>query len=405
MRVLLAPGAMSPEPGGAPIAALGLGAREVAESLARGWSRARPDDSLALLPIPDGGPGLAEAIDPSVVESWTVLQTPGPLGQERRAGLLRLAPASAAGPRAGAAPGATLILDAASTAPVPADRHEAGIEAEHGSTWGLGEALRQALERTGDGDVLVVGLARTAAHDGGAGLLDALGGAERARGLLAGRGIVLALADTLPLGGMSGAGQALTALTDLAPEVIQELDRQACSQASALASGASRGAPGPGALPLIQAASGGADAEVGPGGQPRPSAWGTGAGGGAAMVLRALGARALPGARVAAGLLGLDAAVEDVDVVVTAVGEAYDILADSVPEVVGAAASRLALPAIVVAGVSAVPRGELAGAGIVSQYALTDPGAPGGQWFDGGAASIVQRLEAVGERLARTWSR
>lgn len=123
------------------------------------------------------------------------------------------------------------------------------------------------------------------------------------------------------------------------------------------------------------------------------------------MVLRALGARALPGARVAAGLLGLDAAVEDVDVVVTAVGEAYDILADSVPEVVGAAASRLALPAILVAGVSAVPRGELAGAGIVSQYALTDPGAPGGQWFDGGAASIVQRLEAVGERLARTWSR
>mgnify|MGYP000854194598 CR=1 FL=1 len=88
-----------------------------------------------------------------------------------------------------------------------------------------------------------------------------------------------------------------------------------------------------------------------------------------------------------------------------AVGEAYDILADSVPEVVGTAASRLALPAILVAGLSAVPRGELAGAGIVSQYALTDPGAPGGQWSDGGAAGIVQRLEAMGERLARTWSR
>lgn len=404
MRVLLAPGAMSPEPGGAPIAELGLGARAVAEALARGWSRARPDDALALLPIPDGGPGLTTAIQPGAVEDRTVLDVPGPLGQARQAALVRLTRAAGAAGAGGAgAPGATLILDAASTAPVPADRHEAGIEAEHGSTWGLGEALRQALERTGDGDVLVVGLARTAAHDGGAGLLDALGGAERARGLLAGRGIVLALADTLPLGGMSGAGQALTSLTDLAPEVIQELDRQACSQASALALGASGGRPGSGALPLAQVASGGADAEAGPGGQPRPSAWGTGAGGGAAMVLRALGARALPGARVAAGLLGLDAAVEDVDVVVTAVGEAYDILADSVPEVVGAAASRLALPAILVAGVSAVPRGELAGAGIVSQYALTPAG--GGQWIDGGAPGIAQRLEGLGERLARTWSR
>ena len=102
MRVLIAPGAMSPEPGGAPIAALGLGAREAAEALARGWVRARPDDSLALLPIPDGGPGLAEAIPPSVVESRIVLQAPGPLGQERRAGLL---PGQRCGPTSRRRPG------------------------------------------------------------------------------------------------------------------------------------------------------------------------------------------------------------------------------------------------------------------------------------------------------------
>lgn len=401
MRVLLAPGAMSPEPGGAPIAELGLGARAVAEALARGWSRARPDDALALLPIPDGGPGLTTAIQPGAVEDRAVLDVPGPLGQARQAALVRLTRAAGAG-GAGAA-GATWVLDAASIAPIPADRREAGREAEHGSTRGLGEAMRQALGRAREGDVLVVGLARTAAHDGGAGLLDALGGPEGARALIAGRDVVLALADTAPLGGMNGAGQGLIALTGLAPTAVQDLDRRACSRASALLLALAGGDPAPKALLIGQAPGTGMGAEGHRDGPLRPSGWGTGAGGGAAIILRALGARALPGARVAEGLTGLEAAAEEADLVVTAVGEAYDILADSVVDVVGAAASRLALPAVLVTGISAVPRGELAGAGIVSQYALTPAG--GGQWIDGGAPGIAQRLEAVGERLARTWSR
>lgn len=401
MRVLLAPGAMSPEPGGAPIAELGLGARAVAEALARGWSRARPDDALALLPIPDGGPGLTTAIQPGAVEDRAVLDVPGPLGQARQAALVRLTRAAGAG-GAGAA-GATWVLDAASIAPIPADRREAGREAEHGSTRGLGEAMRQALGRAREGDVLVVGLARTAAHDGGAGLLDALGGPEGARALIAGRDVVLALADTAPLGGMNGAGQGLIALTGLAPAAVQDLDRRACSRASALLPALAGGDPAPKALLIGQAPGAGVGAEGHRDGPLRPSGWGTGAGGGAAIILRALGARALPGARVAAGLTGLEAAAEEADLVVTAVGEAYDILADSVVDVVGAAASRLALPAVLVTGISAVPRGELAGAGIVSQYALTPAG--GGQWIDGGAPGIAQRLEGLGERLARTWSR
>ncbi|ARD41573.1 glycerate kinase [Actinomyces gaoshouyii] len=403
MRVLLAPGPMSPEPGGAPITELGLGARDVAEALARGWSRARPDDALALLPIPDGGPGLTTVIRPSAVESRTILQAPGPLGGTRQADLLRLAPAGGAG-TGPAAPSTTWILDAASIAPVPADRHEAGREAEHGSTRGFGEALRQALERAHQGDVLIVGLARTAAHDGGAGLLDALGGPERARSRMSGRSIILALADTLPLGGMSGAGEGLTALTGIAPTVAQDLDRRACSHASALISALASDHPAPRLL-LDPTAGGGASPGGSHDGRLRPSAWGTGAGGGAAMILRALGARALPGARVAAGLLGLGAAAEEADLLVTAVGEAYGILADSVAEAVGAAASRLALPAILVAGLSAVPRGELAGVGIVSQYALAPAGASGERWFDGGAPGIARGLEGMGERLARTWSR
>ncbi|WP_159626391.1 glycerate kinase [Actinomyces sp. zg296] len=402
MRVLLAPGAMSPEPGGAPIAGLGLGARGVAEALARGWSRARPDDALALLPIADGGPELTTAIQPSAVEDRAVLDVPGPLGQARQAPLVRLA--RAAGARGEGLGGATWVLDAASASAVPADRREAGREAQRGSTRGLGEAVRQALERAREGDVLVVGLARAAAHDGGAGLLDALGGPEGARVLIAGRDVVLALADTSPLGGMNGAGQGLIALTGLAPAVVQDLDRGACSWASALLPALAGGDHAPKALPIGQAPGAGMGAKGHRDEPLRPSAWGTGAGGGAAIILRALGARALPGARVMAGLTGLETAAEEADLVITAVGEAYDILADSVVDVVGAAASRLALPAVLVTGLSAVPRGELAAAGIVSQYALT-PAGDGGQWFDGGPRVIARRLEGLGERLARTWSR
>ena len=82
------------------------------------------------------------------------------------------------------------------------------------------------------------------------------------------------------------------------------------------------------------------------GGPPRLSAstWGTGAAGGSAMVLRALGAWARPGARVMAEILGLSEAVSGQDLVVTASGELYDVPADGVVGVVGHHAASQALP-------------------------------------------------------------
>uniref|UniRef100_UPI002354C2C7 glycerate kinase n=1 Tax=Actinomyces israelii TaxID=1659 RepID=UPI002354C2C7 len=123
-------------------------------------------------------------------------------------------------------------------------------------------------------------------------------------------------------------------------------------------------------------------------------------------VLRALGARAVPGARAMAHLLGLDDAISGQDLVVTSAGEVYDVLADSVVAVVGTAAGALALPTVLVAGRSMVPRGELAGAGVVSSYALEDAG--GGSpadWVSGGPEAVKSRLAELGSRLARSWSR
>lgn len=399
MRILLATGAMHPEPGGVPLVgpATGLGASAVAEALAAGWAVARPGDRLTALPVPDGGPGTAQAVPVAAVDARSALHARGPLGEVREVDLLRLAALGV--PRPGAAPeGArSWYLDAARLLALPADREQASREAAEGTSVGLGEVIAEALGVIDTGDTLVVGLSRSAVHDGGAGALEGLGGAVRARELLDGRDLLLALADDAPLGGMTGAGQALPALTGVAPETAQELDRVACARASrALADLAT---PRARSLPVL-------------GGRPSlaerlsVSSWGTGAAGGSALVLRALGAGAFPGARVMAHLLGLDAAVAEADVVVTSSGEMYDVLADCVPAVVGGSASALALPTVLVAGRSVVPRSELAEAGIVSAYTLEEMGAGlGSSWDEGGPDAVRERLTEMGGRLARTWSR
>ena len=397
MRILLATGAMYPEPGGAPIVAphAGLAASDAAAALLAGWRARRDDDVLVALPIPDGGPGTAQAIGADHVSARRALQAYSPLGEVREVDLLQLRGASGARAREGV--GRTWLLDAARLTAVPADVDLAAREAREGTTDGLGEALAQALTLVGAGDTLVVGLARSAVHDGGRGLLDGLGGPTAAHALFEGREVLLALADGIALGGLAGAGQALTTLTALSPAEAQERDRLACTAASQ-------------AIGLIGAPRRGALAMAGSAGDSEDrlsiSSWGTGAAGGGAAVLRALGARAVPGARVMAHLLGLDDAVNGQDLVATSAGEVYDVLADSVIAVVGTAAGALALPTVLVAGRSLVPRGELAEAGIVSSYALEDAGAGiAVDWNEGGPTAVEERLFTMGSRLARSWSR
>lgn len=383
MRVLLAPGGMYPEPRGVPLAGAGTGlpAHRVARALADGWARARPRDVLRLLALPDGGAGSAASWPRGVTRSHR-LKVAGPLGGERPVDLLCLT-----APRQGAPYPSTWFLDAGSLLALPADPHQAGLHLLRGSSRGLGQALAGALDLVGGRDTLVVGLGRSAVHDGGSGLVQALGGVEGARDVASGRDLVLALADTTALGGVAGAGRELAGLTDLEPAVVQEADRAACATAVALAAGLSGPAPRP-----VHVARGLAAGEV-----VRATAWGTGAAGGCALVLRSLGARALPGPRVISGLVGLDQEVVGADLVVTAVGEAYTLLEDSVPVVAGQAAASTALPAVLVAGRARLPRSELAQAGLGGLLTL------GQGWPD--PHGLEEALRRAGSRLARTWSR
>lgn len=384
MRVLLAPGGMYPEPRGVPLAGAGTGlpAHRVARALADGWARARPRDVLRLLALPDGGAGSAASWPRGVTRSHR-LKVAGPLGGERPVDLLCLT-----APRQGAPCPSTWFLDAGSLLALPADPHQAGLHLLRGSSRGLGQALAGALDLVGGRDTLVVGLGRSAVHDGGSGLVQALGGVEGAQDVASGRDLVLALADTTALGGVAGAGRELAGLTDLEPAVIQEADRAACTTAVALAAGLS----GPAPRPVHLVPRGLAEGEV-----VRATAWGTGAAGGCALVLRSLGARALPGPRVISGLVGLDQEVAGADLVVTAVGEAYTLLEDSVPVVAGQAAASTALPAVLVAGRARLPRSELAQAGLGGLLTL------GQGWPD--PHGLEEELRRAGARLARTWSR
>ena len=420
MRVLLAAGGMHPEPGGVPLVSgrSGLSAGAAAAALRSGWLAARPDDEVTALPVPDGGPGSALALPAARIRSRTVLHGAGPLGDIREVDLVGLetapgpvesagrdGPAGRTGPETAPGPtgsgthrprSATWFLDAARLTAPPADRALAGRQAREGTTRGLGEVLAAALEATGADDVLIAGLARGAVHDGGVGLLDGLGGPRAAFGLMAGRELVLALADDAPLGGMNGAGQALTALSDLSAQQAQDLDRRACARARRIL--VELAAPRVGALPVIATPE-----RTGP--AVSVTARGTGAAGGAALVLRALGARALPGPRLMAQLVDLASAARRAELIITTAGEVYDVLADSLTAVVGSVATELALPAVLVAGRAAVPRAELAGAGVVGVYALEEAGGPGGAWDRGGSRAVAGRVEDMGRRLARTWSR
>ena len=416
MKVLLAPGGMWPEPAGVPLAGSGRGLAPglVASCLARGWRSVRPHDSLTLMPMADGGAGSAQVIAPERVASREVIQGQGPLGQVREVDLVRLIPSPSRSGNRHRTEARTWFLDAGRLLALPADHDVAAQEALEGSTYGLGRVIGAALSRTGPSDTLLIGMSRSAVHDGGLGAMDALGGVSAAKDLFSHRSLGLVLADDIALGGMNGAGAALASVTSISPERAQELDRRACSWAMEGVSAAQELDPGaPGArrsLPVVSAlddvglsasthaadSAGSARLSV--------STWGTGAGGGSALVLRALGAWARPGARVIAEIIGLGDAVRGQDLVVAASGELYDVLADGVVGVVGQQAASQALPCILVSGRCAATRGELADAGVTNAYGLQKPHAVE-PWDAADSQWLESQLADMGSRLARTWSR
>lgn len=133
---------------------------EVARALASGWARARPDDTLILAPLADGGEGTLVAIEAAGGWTWQEAASHDPLGRPLTARWLRSADGTRAVVELAEASGLSRLSSA--------ERDPAGA-----STYGTGEAFRAVL----DAGVrrIDLGVGGSATTDGGLGILAALG--------------------------------------------------------------------------------------------------------------------------------------------------------------------------------------------------------------------------------------
>ena len=384
MRVVLAPSRFAGT----------LTAREAAEAMARGWSRAAPHDEVVTAPMSDGGVGFLDVVADAV-------------GGEVLA-------ATVADPRGRPVPAGVLVVDderrrtayvEVAQACGPELVPESDRDPVHFTSTGAGQLLELALSTQPTS--IVVGLGPTATHDAGAGLLAALGAGRTAAltqgglaladvhaddlgGMTAVRDrfrdvrLVLATRATLPLLGFQGASAVEAEPRGATPQQAQALEA-AFGRWTHLV-----GEQLPQPRDLVSGAARRLDREAG-----------AGAGGGLGYALLLLGARRVDGSDLVADLIGLSALVREADLSVTGEG-CFDwrSLRDSVPAVVSARAGAAGIPAVVLAGQVTVGRREAMTAGLSGAYAVCDRPTD----LPGALADPVGTLEARAARIASTWS-
>lgn len=316
-----------------------LGAAEVTAAVRRGWLAHAASDHLEGVHLSDGASGLAEALSTA---GWT---------------------ARAAAADVVVLDGHTVVVDGG-----------AALRGA-GNTAPLARPLLEAWE-TGAGRV-VVGLGPEPMLDGGAGLAEQLGGRfgtlGAARAAFAGRELLVAGADPLPLRGLHGAGPALSALVGAAA-------------AQELANGALRFAA------EVERALAPTDLTSG-----RPVRWSaqprSGLGGGAAFLLLALGGSAVDSRALVAQSVGLGRAVAAADLCVAVAAELTALtLESSAVATAGESALEAGVPLVVLAGEDHTSRRQRAERGIVGCYEF-------------GSGEGAEGIAVWAQRLARTWSR
>jgi glycerate 2-kinase len=365
-----------------------LSAREAAESIARGWSSVRPRDRLVVLPMSDGGEGLLDVLA-RPDDRWVSVEVAGPLGLPVEAAYLRRADGSAVIESARAC--GLALVDA-----VDPSRRDPMMTTSHGVGQLISAAVAAGARR------LTIGLGGSATVDGGT-------------GALIGLGLRLTVADGsgLRVGGADLGRVAAVAAgwSDLPVGLEVELLADVATPLTRCAAtfGPQKGA-GPEAVTALTAALAvwARVAQRDLAAAPSPDAPGTGAAGGLAFGLAAaLGARIVPGAERVAGLVGLHAALEDADVVVTGEGRLDATTAEGkVVAHVAAAAARAAVVPLAVVGVDASGArdpGAAAPAALadVEASAPTGPGAHAAAEVEAAAARLAARLDGAAVRAAR----
>ncbi|MFI0348867.1 glycerate kinase [Actinomadura sp. 9N407] len=334
----------------------GLSASAVCAAVESGVRRAVPGAVVTAVPMADGGEGTVDCFLSARSGREIVRTVPGPLGR----------PVEARYAIAGDGRSAVVELAAASGLPLLAEHERAPMRAD---TAGTGELIADAIAR-GARDVLVC-LGGSATTDGGTGLLRALGvrftGADGAE---------------LPPGGAALAGLAAIDDSGVPDAVRQTRFRVACdvtnpfvgSSGAAAVFGPQKGATPAQVSELDAALVRFADALADRYGVRVHDLPGAGAAGGTCGGLVAvLGAEPTRGAELVAEMVGLPAALESADLVITGEGRLdAQSAGGKVVSVVAELAHGRGLPVVALAGSIAGPLDDLHALGLTAAFSLAD---------------------------------
>lgn len=343
----------------------GLPAPEAGRQVGQGWSARAPHVAVEVHASHGGGAGFVDIVARALDARLVPVVVPGPLGEGVPAVMALVDRPD----------GLTAYLDTAQAL----GRHlvEPGRLADPAGLSSAGAGVLLARAREAGARRIVVGVGPLASHDGGLGLLQALGAGEDLAALpqvrrdWAGLSLVLATTTEASLLGFHGASASLTERHGVAAEVSQRLE----TALGELTDRVNR------LLPPAR------DLLTGLARRPEREA-GSGAGGGLGYALQLLGARTDTGPRLLLDELGLRERLPGALLVL--VTDSYD--ADTVHEGLVADTARAALdtatPTVVLARDVSVGRREGMSLGISGTYALR----PG------------ENLAALASRVARTWT-
>ncbi|WP_329102665.1 glycerate kinase [Micromonospora sp. NBC_01699] len=371
-----------------------LSAPEVAAAVIAGWHDTAPGDQAIARPLADGGPGFVEVLAEAVAGRRLTVPTVDPLGRPAQGEILVTDPDGAGG-------GPIAYVESAMACGLhllaPDERDPLTT-----TSYGLGLLVAAAVEA--GARRVVIGLGGSATNDAGAGMLAALGAApidEIGHALPYG-GAALSTASALagaprlrevelvaatdvdnPLTGLHGASNVYGPQKGASREDVFLLDSALEVFAGVLERELPTCPPGLATLP------------------------GAGAAGGLGAAILALGGRCESGIALVSDKIGLAAALDEADLVITGEGsfDHQSLRGKVVAGIAGAARDR-GLPCVVLAGRVSAGRREAAAAGVTESYSLVD-------YFGGEEHGGVERamtrpaegLRAVSARLAGQWSR